>query len=161
VQVCVLQKAAQRKGHLPQTLGDKVDRRLALVFANPDPAKRLDAAKRLAGELRPDHPDAAASLFEGLEDMFTVRRLGMKGDLAEMLTCTNAVESMISVGRTTTHNVKNWRDGEMKKRWMAAGMLEAQRSFPRLWGYKQMPALVAAVRAGINVTFISYDQEAV
>ena len=135
---------------------------MALIFANPDPAKGLDAAKRLAGELRPDHPDAAARLLEGLEDMFTVRRLGIKGNLAEMLTCTNAVESMISVARTTMHNVKNWRDGEMKKRWVAAGMLEAQRSFRRLRGYKQMPVLVAALRhhAGINVTPTNYDQEA-
>jgi Transposase, Mutator family len=76
VQRCVLHKRRNVRGHLPQELGDKVDRRLALVFANPDPAKGLDAAKRLAGELRPDRPDAAASLPEGLEDMFTARRLG-------------------------------------------------------------------------------------
>ena len=77
--------------------------------------------------------------------MFTVRRLGIGGNLAEMLTCTNAIESMISVARTTMRNVKNWRDGEMKKRWVAAGVLEAQRSFRRVRGYKQMPALVAAL----------------
>ena len=145
VQRCTIHKRRNVKGHLPQELGDKVDARLRLIFAGPDPAKGLDAAKRLAAELRPDHPDAAASLLEGLEDMFTVRRLGIGGNLAEMLTCTNAIESMISVARTTMRNVKNWRDGEMKKRWVAAGVLEAQRSFRRVRGYKQMPALVAAL----------------
>jgi putative transposase len=84
-------------------------------------------------------------LLEGLEDMFAVRRLGIGGSLAEMLTCTNAIESTISVARTTMRNVKHWRDGEMKKRWVAAGMLEAQRSFRRIRGYKQIPALVAAL----------------
>ena len=150
VQRCTLHKRRNVKGHLPQELGDKVDARLRLVFANPDPGKGLDAAKRLAGELRPEHPDAAASLLEGLEDMFAVRRLGIGGNLAEMLTCTNAIESMISVARTTMRNVKHWQDGEMKKRWVAAGMLEAQRSFRRVRGYKQMPALVAALRRRVG-----------
>ena len=63
-----------------------------------------------------------------------------------MLTCTNAIERMIPVARTTMHNVKHWTGGEMKKRWVAAGMLEAQRSFRRVRGYRQMPALVAALR---------------
>jgi len=55
-----------------------------------------------------------------------------RGNLAEMLRCTNAGESMISDARTTMRKVKHWRDGEMKKRWVAAGMLEAQRSFRRV-----------------------------
>ena len=162
VQRCTLHKRRNVRGHLPAELGDKVDRRLALVFANPDPAKGLEAAKRLAAELKADHPDAAASLLEGLEDMFALRRLGVGGNLAEMLTCTNAIESMISVARTTMRNVKNWRDGEMKKRWVAAGMWEAQRSFRRIRGYKQMPVLVAALRrhAGVPGTPPGYDQQA-
>ncbi|HTW09168.1 MAG TPA: transposase, partial [Acidimicrobiales bacterium] len=73
VQRCVLHKRRNVKGYLPQELGQKVDRRLALIFANPDPAKGLGTAKAVAAELRPEHPDAAASLLEGLEDMFAVR----------------------------------------------------------------------------------------
>jgi putative transposase len=114
VQRCILHKRRNIRDHLPPELGDKVDARLRLVFANPDPAKGLDAARRLAGDLRPDRPDAAASLLEGLPDMFAVRRLGVNGNLAEMLTCTNAIESMISVARTTMGNVKHWQDGQMK-----------------------------------------------
>lgn len=66
------------------------------------------------------------------------------------------------VVRTTICNVKNWQDGEMKKRWVAAGMLEAQRSFRRVRGYKQMPVLVAAPcrHAGVPVTPNNYDQQA-
>jgi len=69
---------------------------------------------------------------------------------------------MISVARTTMRNVKHWQDGEMKKRWAAAGLAEAQRSFRRVVGFKQMPALVAALRhhAKVPVTAPGYDQEA-
>jgi transposase-like protein len=162
VQRCVLHKRRNVRDHLPKEVAERVDRPLALVFANPDPANGLDGAKRPAGELRLDHPHASASLLEGLEDMFALRRLGTGGNLAELLTCTNAIESTISVARTTTRNVKHWQDGEMKKRWVAAGMLEAQRSFRRIPGYKQMPALVAALRrhAKAPVTPPGYDQEA-
>ena len=162
VQRCTLHKRRNVKGHLPAELAEKVDRRLALVFANPDAAKGLDAARRLAAELKSDHPDAAASLAEGLEDMFSVRRLGVTGALARTLTTTNCIESMISVARTTMHNVKHWKDGEMKKRWLAAGMAEAQRSFRRVVGFKQMPVLVGALRhhAGVPVTPKDYDQQA-
>ena len=38
-----------------------------------------------------DHPDAAASLREGLDDMFTVARLGITGTLAKTLTSTAGV----------------------------------------------------------------------
>ena len=77
--------------------------------------------------------------------MFTVARLGVTGRLRRSLTNTNCIESMFSITRTTTGRVKHWRDGTMKKRWIAAGMLEAERSFRRIKGYGEMPALVAAI----------------
>jgi hypothetical protein len=82
--------------------------------------------------------------------MFTVRRLGVGDRLARTLTCTNAIESMISIGRTTARNVKRWRDGTMIKRWCAAGMLNAQPNFRRVKGCKDMPTLVAALRRHIE-----------
>src|SRR6266508_106862 len=109
-----------------------------------DGAKALaTAVRKVFGEAR--WPDAAASLREGLEDMFTVRRLGVGGRLAASLTNTNCIESMISIARDTTRNVKRWRDGKMIKRWCAAGMLNAERSFRRLKGYRQMATFVAAL----------------
>jgi putative transposase len=92
------------------------------------------------------HPGAAASLREGMNELFTVVRLGITGRLATTLTTSNPIESMISIARTTNRNVTRWRDGQMVLRWTAAGMLNAQRSFRRVKGYKQMPQLVVALR---------------
>ena len=78
--------------------------------------------------------------------MFTVTRLGIDGRLAKTLTTSNPIESMISIARTTNRNVTRWRDGQMVLRWTAAGMLNAERSFRRIKGYKQMPQLVDALR---------------
>ena len=93
--------------------------------------------------------------------MFTVRRLGVSGRLASTLTTTNCIESMISVARTVMGGVKRWRDGSMKKRWVAAAMLEAERSFRRVKGCDEMPVLVAALRRHTGtVTGSEYDEEA-
>ena len=107
-------------GYLPVDERDAIDRRLAAAFAQPDPAKGLKACRDLARQLEAKHPDAAGSLREGLEEMFTVAGLGVTGRLRQSLTNTNCIESMISISRTTTGRVKHWRDGTMKKRWIAA-----------------------------------------
>jgi hypothetical protein len=108
------------------TRGPGVDRKLAAAFNHDDPAKGERACRDLAAQLEARWPGAAASLREGLEDMFTVRRLGVGGRLAASLTNTNGIESMISIARDTTRNVKRWRDGKMIKRWSAAGMLNTE-----------------------------------
>jgi putative transposase len=163
VQRCTLHKRRNLTGHLPKEMGASVDKRLAMIFAQPDAGKGLDAARRLAKELEADHPDAAASLREGLEDMFTVRRLGVSGALAKTLTNTNCIESMISIARRTTGRVTKWKDGTMKKRWVAAGVLEAERSFRRVRGYKDMTKMLNALHrevASSSDTPAGYDQTA-
>src|ERR1700677_1518950 len=91
VQRCVLHKRRNVEGHLPKEISGAIDKRLALIFAQPDAAKGLAAARSLAKELEADHPGAAASLREGLDDMFTVRRLGVGVTLAKTLTTTNCI----------------------------------------------------------------------
>ena len=144
---CQIHKQRNVEGHLPKKERDWVRRRLAEAFNHPDPDQGLANARRLAGELDKTYPDAAGSIREGLEEMFTVRRLGVTATLLKTLMSTNPIESMISIARTTTGNVKRWRDGEMRRRWCAAGMLEAEKSFRRVRGYRQMPALVAQLHA--------------
>ena len=132
--------------HLPDKDKEWVDAKLVKAFSHPDPGQGLCNAKHLAGQLDKRYPSAAASLREGLEEMFTVARLGIDGRLAKTLTTSNPIESMISIARTTNRNVTRWRDGQMVLRWTAAGMLNAERSFRRIKGHKQMPQLVNALR---------------
>lgn len=161
VQRCTLHKRRNVTDHLPKDQQRFVDAKLAKAFADRDATAGLRAAKELAKLLDDRHPDAAASLREGLEDMFTVRRLGLSDRLARTLTNTNAIESMISIARSTSNNVKRWRDGKMIKRWAAAGMLNAERSFRRLKGCRDMPALVAALARHTGAVTPSCDTEEV
>jgi putative transposase len=146
IQRCTLHKRRNIAEHLPDKEQAWVDAKLVKAFGHPDPEQGLRNAKSLATQLDKNYPGAAASLREGLQEMFTVARLGVDGRLAKTLTTSNPVESMISIARATNRNVTRWRDGQMVLRWTAAGMLNAERSFRRIKGYKQMPQLVAALQ---------------
>ncbi len=79
--------------------------------------------------------------------MFTVRRLGVTDTL---LTHADVDEPdrVDDLDRPHHHvECETLADGEMRRRWCAAGMLEAEKSFPAVRGYRQMPALVARLRA--------------
>jgi putative transposase len=145
IQRCTLHKRRNVAEHLPEKEKPWVDAKLVKAFGHPDPAQGLRNARHLATLLDKGYPGAAASLREGLEEMFTVARLGIDGRLATTLVTSNPIDSMISIARTTNRNVTHWKDGEMVLRWTAAGMINAERSFRRVKGYKQMPQLVAAL----------------
>ena len=99
----------------------------------------------LAGELERTHPGAASSLREGMDETLTLTRLGIGGSLKRTLESTNPIESMIGICRHTSRNVKHWQNGDMCLRWTAAGMLEAERQFRKVIGYKHLARLAVAV----------------
>src|SRR6266542_6700624 len=76
----------------------------------------------------------------------TVTRLGLSGSLLDTFKSTNPIESMISIARDVTGNVKRWKNGKMVMRWMAAGLLDAEKRFHRVKGYRDMPMLRVALR---------------
>jgi putative transposase len=161
VQRCTIHKRRNVTGYLPTVKRGPVDRRLAQIFAETKPVDGKRKAELLAKELELAHPDAAASLREGLDEMFTVATIGASPLLRKSLSTSNAIESMISIARTTTSNVKNWKDGSMAKRWCAVGMLEAERSFRKLRGHTDLKAFTHNLRAHITpetVTPTSYTQ---
>lgn len=73
----------------------------------------IQKLKAHAKHLKAQHPDAAASLLEGLEELFTINRLGVTGELARCLATTNVIESPNSVVRRVSRRVTNYRDVAM------------------------------------------------
>jgi transposase-like protein len=130
---------------LPEADRDRVRRRLRAAWALTDAELARQRLELLASELDRSWPDAAASLREGMEETLTLMGLGIDGQLAKTLGSTNPIESMIEIVRLTQRNVKRWRDGDMRKRWTAAGMLVAEQQFRRVIGYRDLAKLVIAI----------------
>ncbi len=119
--------------------------RIRGAWALKDPDLAEQRLELLASELERTWPDAAASLKEGTGETLTLMRLGIGGQLAKTLCSTNACESMIEIVRHTQRNVKRRHDGDMRKRWTAAGMLQAEQQFRRIIGYRDLAKLVVAI----------------
>jgi putative transposase len=124
----------------PQTLA-----RIRGAWALTNPLLAEERLELLASELERTWPDAAGSLREGMDDTLTLMRLGIDGQLAKTLCSTNPCESMIEIVRYTQRNVKRWHQGDMRKRWTAAGMLVAEQQFRRIIGYRDLATLVIAI----------------
>jgi transposase-like protein len=107
-------------------------------------AKRL--LNNLARTLQKKYPSAAASLREGLDETLTVMGLGLSHALTRSLSTTNPIENMNDRIRATARRVKRWDGGTMILRWVLVGVLEAERGFRRLKGYKDMSALIARLQ---------------
>ena len=90
-------------------------------------------------------PTPPARCAKASSDTLTLMRLGITGQLAKTLCSTNPCESMIEIVRRTQRNVKRWQDGDMRKRWTAAGMLVAEQQFRTIIGYRDLATLVIAV----------------
>jgi putative transposase len=145
VQRCVRHKERNVTDHLPERDRPAVKQRLRQAWALDDNARALDQLRQLARELDRSYPGAAGSLREGMDETLTLTRLGVTGSLKRTLESTNPCESMIEIVRRTQRNVKRWSSGEMALRWTAAGMLEAERQFRKIIGYRDLATLVVAI----------------
>ena len=130
---------------LPERDRPQIIARIRGAWALTNPLLAEERLELLASELERTWPDAAASLREGMSETLTLMRLGIDGQLAKTLCSTNPCESMIEIVRYTQRNVKRWQDGDMRKRWTAAGMLVAEQQFRRIIGYRDLAKLVIAI----------------
>jgi len=104
--------------------------------------------KDLIEQLKTIAPQAAASLEEGLDETLTVYRLGLPPLLRKSLRSTNILESANQGVRDRTRNLKRWRKtGNHVERWVGAGLLETEKGFRAIKGYKQLPILIGALES--------------
>ena len=145
VQRCRIHKVRNVLSYLP-------DDRKADVQSAMKAAFKLDAnegvvkLKRLSDWLRREYPSAADSLLEGLDEMFTINRLGLTSSLRRSLGSTNAIESPYSGVRARTGRVKHWRDGQMALRWVASALYSIEKRMRRIMGYQQLWVLDASLK---------------
>ena len=145
VQRCQVHKRRNVLEHLPDAMRPRVRRVLDEAYALADAALAKRRLLQLAAGLDRTHPGAAASLREGLDETLTLQRLGVTGALYCTLRSTNAIENLNGLVGRFVHNVRRWRDGRMLVRWIAAGLQDVTRSFRRLRGHRDLPALICAL----------------
>ncbi|HYL17709.1 MAG TPA: IS256 family transposase [Burkholderiales bacterium] len=150
IQRCREHKKRNVTEALPERMRAAVRLAMNQAYATRDARRARRLLDNLARRLEHQHPGAAASLREGLEETLTVMRLELPENLERVLSSTNLIENLFSRVRELGRRVKRWQSGTMVLRWTAAGVLEAEHGFRKLAGYRAMPTLVAALRAHHN-----------
>lgn len=148
IQRCQIHKRRNLRDHLPKNAQLYVDRLLREAYGSTSAEVARKRLKNLVSWLEGNgHEDAAGSLREGMEETLTVLKLDLPTRLKSFLATTNAIENTLSTVRRVTRNVKRWKGGGMARRWTAMGLMEAQKNFRRIRGYRELPKLVAALRS--------------
>ena len=120
---------------LPERLRAWVRTTMNQAYATRDAKRARRLLDNLARRLEHQHPAAAASSREGLDETLTVMCLGLPENLERVLSSTNLIENLFSRVRDIGRRVRRWQSGTMVLRWSATGVLEAERSFRRIVGY--------------------------
>src|ERR1700676_445366 len=145
IQRCQVHKKRNVIDHLPQDHKADVKRKLQNAYAMAEYSDAKRALDRLHRELMDINPSAARSLEEGMEETLTVHRLRVPEQLRRTLSSTNVIESAFSIVETVCRNVKRWRDGDHIERWIASGLLVAERQFRRVIGHREIPMFVSSM----------------
>ena len=129
-------------GHLPHAQHDqaRAPLRAAWKLEAKEGLRKLD---QYASWLQRDWPDAAASVREGLDEIFTVNRIGLPASRRTCLTTTNSNDSTHSGIRQRTRRVTHWKNGERALRWSAVAVVETEKNDRRITGYEHLWMLKA------------------
>jgi transposase-like protein len=143
VQRCRNHKIRNVLDHLPKEQHDQTKAALRAAF-KLDAKQGQGKLEQLAGWLqRGGWDSAAASLREGLPEMFTLNRLGLPPSLCRCLATTNLVDSSHSGVREKTRRVSHWQNQDMAMRWTAGAIMATAEKFRRIMGYQQLWMLQA------------------
>jgi putative transposase len=148
IQRCQLHKGRNLDAVVPKSRQAYVRTTLRRAYRAASAAAARRQLRALAAWLeRNGQADAAASLREGLEETLTVLKLGLPPGLRRFFATTNCIENLIGTLRHVTRNIKRWRDGDMRRRWLALGLLRAAERFRRIKRHGELDALVIALGA--------------
>ena len=142
VQRCRAHKLRNVLDHLPEEQKEQVKSLLRAAWKMEAKAG-MSRIRKLAEWLEREYPSAAASLLEGLEECFTINRLGLPPSLQRCLATTNIIESPHAGVRIRTRRVTNWQNGTMVRRWLASAFLRTEKNFRRIMGYRELWSLEA------------------
>ena len=142
VQRCRNHKVRNVLGHLPKAQHEQARSTLRAAW-KLEAGEGIRRVEQYAAWLEREWPSAAASLREGLAELFTVNRLGLPAALRRCLTTTNIIDSSHAGVRQHTRRVSRWRNGEMAVRWAATTFCETEKNFRRVTGYQHLWMLKA------------------
>jgi putative transposase len=153
VQRCQAHKSRNVLDQLPDEMKPSIRQAMRDAYAAADADRARTMLTNLVRRLRNDHPGAASSLEEGLDETLAVKRLRLPKRLERQLSTTNAIENLMGSVRRLSRRVKRWRGGKMILRWTVTAVADAATRFRRIMGAREgMTPLMRALASHENST---------
>jgi transposase-like protein len=146
IQTCLVHVARRLRGKLSRRHQAELER----LFKTLREASDLEAAREAYAALfrfvSSHSAEGRKSLEDAGEEMMTLFGLGVPDTFNKPLLSTNSIENSIRNMRRLLGRVGRWRaETEMPSQWISCSMLEAEKGFQRIQGYRQIPLLVEAL----------------
>jgi len=152
VQRCQWHKRRNVTSYLAKGQQARIKRKMQKAYEKPTYNEAKADLLSLKPELTLMNQSAVKSLEEGLEETLTIHRLGMMPDLRKSFRTTNCIESVNSMAKDLTRNVKRWRNSKQRHRWLAAALIDIEPRLNRVSGHKHLPMLRVALKNELKLT---------
>jgi transposase-like protein len=150
IQRCQIHKLRNVVDHLPGSKRAVMGAALRAAWSADSEAEARKQLEAIGSRLESQHPGAAASLREGLDETLTLLTLGAKGALYRTLCSKNPIENLKGALKRVTKRVRRWRGGSMALRWAATALMDAEKGFRRIRGHRDLAALNASLLSSVS-----------
>ncbi len=143
IQRCLVHKERNLRGYLSKRHHGAITRFFTRLRAAQGEETAMEIIEELEGFLCDKNQAAQECLKEGVDEVLTIFRLGVPATLNVTLLSTNHIENVMRNLRKHLGRVKRWRgETEMPARWVASGLLLAEKGFRRVRGHRELPQLI-------------------
>ena len=146
IQRCVIHKERNLRGRLSKRHWGELARLFRRLREVEGECAGREAYSAIERFLMDKNAAALDSLREAGEELITLHRLDVPSTLHVSLLSTNLIENSFRNTRRKLGRVTRFRaETDQASRWLAAALLEAEKGFRRLMGYKDLPRLAEAL----------------
>jgi transposase-like protein len=147
VQRCLVHKQRNLQGYLSKRHWGELNRLFALLRKAQGGEQAEEVAAAIRAFLKDKNAQARKSFEEAGEDLLRLFHLEVPNTLHRSLLSTNCIENAFKNLRRHLGRVCRWREHtDQADRWMASGLILAQKGFRRIVGCKDLPLLVEALQ---------------
>jgi len=143
IQRCLVHKERNVRKYLPKRYNGELADYFKQLRIAQGPEKAREVYNELHDFLRSKNINALNSLEEAGEDLIAFHLIDAPSSLSQTLLNTNCIENSFLNVRRKIGRVTRWRsETNQAERWLAYGLLEAEKSFRRIKGYQDIPKLL-------------------
>jgi putative transposase len=146
-QRCLIHKERNIRGYLQKRHYSELSGYFARLRMAQGPEAAREIYKELHEFLSSKNANALQSLEESGEDIIAMHLIDAPAGLNVSLLSTNFIENAFRNVRAKIGRVKRWRaETGQAERWLAYGLLDAERGFRRMKGCKYIPELIKKLK---------------